>query len=180
MREKIFKSLNSKDLSHEEWENAAHIVGSLGAAQINQHHLNIGAMLLHLRAGHVRFLPRIVALLSLRIASKARRDGWRGVGRHNADAFARVALDRFLGVLCGDCNGVGTIGELGQLIVTCKTCHGNGKRKDTYRDLAADLNMSSELFKRAGIAERMKDLLSTLDRMEGMAAGATKAQARGI
>src|SRR5688572_32768424 len=42
MREKIFKSLNTSDLSDEDWENAAHVVASLGASQIgHRKHLSL-------------------------------------------------------------------------------------------------------------------------------------------
>ena len=179
MREKIFKSLSTSDLSEETWENAAHVVASLGAAQINRKHLTLGALLLRLRAGQAQFLPRIIALLSLTIASRARRQGWKGVGRHNANSIAQIALDRFLDVLCGGCNGVGTIGELGQLIVICQTCKGTGKRHDSQNAMARDLNMSVEQFKSMNMGEAIKDVLSMMERMEGFAVGATKGQARG-
>lgn len=179
MREKIFKSLNTSDLSNEEWENAAHVVASIGAAQINRRQLTLGALLLRLRAGHAQFLPRILALLSLTIASRARRSHWKGIGRHNAHTVAQIAVDRFLDVLCSDCRGVGTIGELGQVIVLCQTCRGSGKRKDSQHSMADDLNMSIAQFKEHGIAAHLKEILALMDRMEGMAAGGTKLQARG-
>jgi hypothetical protein len=71
MREKLLRSLNASDLSIEEWESAAHVVASLGAAQIgNRKHLSVGALLLHIRAGHVNFLPRVLGLLSLSAAGR--------------------------------------------------------------------------------------------------------------
>jgi hypothetical protein len=180
MREKILKSLNSSDMSDEQWENAAHVVASLGAAQIgNRGQLSIGAMLLHVRAGHIQFLPRVQALVAHQIVSRARRSAWKGVGRHNANALARIALERFLNVLCGSCNGVGRVGELGQVIVICQTCKGTGKSKEDAKGYAADLGMSGEAYRTFGIAERLKDVLALLDRMEGIAAAGTKRQARG-
>ena len=179
MREKIYKSLNSSDLSDEEWENAAHVVASLGAAQINRKHLALGAMLLHLKSGQAQFLPRILALLALRIVSVARRQSWRGIGRHNAEALARIAVDRFMDDLCGTCHGVGTVGELGQVIVICPDCRGSKKRRQDDFEAARLLSIEWARFKSWEIAERIKDVLAMLDRMEGFAAGGCKNQARG-
>jgi hypothetical protein len=179
LREKIYRSLNSSDLSDEEWENAAHVVASLGAAQINRKHLALGAMILHVRAGQAQFLPRVLALLSLRIASVARRSAWKGIGRHNADKLAQIAMDRFLDTLCGTCHGVGTVGELGQVIVICPECRGSQKRSNDDVSAANFLGIDWQQFKRLEIGERIKDVLAMLDRMEGYAAGGTKLQARG-
>lgn len=167
MREKILKSLNSSDLSDEEWENAAHVVASLGAAQIgNRRHLSIGAMLLHIRAGHAKFLPRVVAITTHYVASRATRERWAGVTRDRAHTLAVAALDRFLDPLCPVCNGVGKVGELGQVIVLCSRknggCGGTGKRPENYK----------------GWMERVKDVLAALESWEGYAAGGTRRQAR--
>lgn len=178
MKEKLLRSLNSSDLSDEEWENAAHVVASLGAAQINRKHLALGALLLHVRAGHAHFLPKVLALLSLRIASMARRQAWKGIGRHNSETLAKIALDRFLDDLCGDCHGVGTIGELGQIIVLCQTCKGSKKRVADDMSTAKLLGMEWASFKAFQIRDRIKDVMAMLDRMEGHAVGVTKAQAR--
>ena len=180
MREKILRSLNSGNLKDEEWEGAAHVIASLGAAQIgNRKHLSVGALLLHIRAGHVNFLPRVLALITLQIASKARRNKWKGVGRHNASKIAQIALDRFLQANCEACNGVGTIGELGQVIVICQTCKGTGNRKDDLHEMAKYLGVSLKLFRDLDLIERVKDVVSMLDRMEGYAASGTRMQARG-
>jgi hypothetical protein len=179
MKEKLLRSLNSSDLSDEEWENAAHVVASLGAAQINRKHLALGAMILHVRAGHAQFLPRVISLLALRIAATARRKAWRGIGRHNAESLAKIALDRFLDDLCPSCHGVGTIGDLGQIIVLCHTCRGSKKRTDDDWAAAKLLGLEWESFKKFQIKERIKDVLAMLDRMEGYAVGGTKSQARG-
>ena len=180
MREKILRCLNSSDLSNEEWENAAHIIASLGAAQIgSRKQLSIGAHLLHIKAGHVQFIPRVLVLLAHQIASKARRNNWAGVGRHNAYLIAQIALDRYLDVLCKPCNGVGKIGDFGQVIVICQTCKGSGKRKDNDVSAAEDLGMSSGAFRGFEMSDRLKELVSLLDRMEALAASATRKQARG-
>lgn len=180
MKEKIVRSLNARTLKTEEWENAAHVVASLGAAQIgSRKQLSVGALLLHIRAGHVNFLPRVLALLTLQIASKARRNAWKGVGRHNAGKIAQIALDRFLQANCEACNGVGTIGELGQVIVICQTCKGTGNRKDDLHEMAKYLGVSLKLFRELDLIERVKDVVSMLDRMEGYAAYGTRMQARG-
>jgi hypothetical protein len=180
MKERILKSLNANNLKTEEWENAAHVVASLGAAQIgSRKHLSIGALLLHIRAGHVNFLPRVLGLLSLSVASRARRNGWKGVGRHNAGKIAQIALDRFLQANCEACNGVGTIGELGQVIVICQTCKGTGNRKDDLHEMAKYLGMTKKLFNDLDMIERVRDVVSMLDRMEGYAASGTRMQARG-
>lgn len=179
MREKILRSLNSSDLSTEEWENAAHVVASLGAAQIgNRKQLSLGAYLLHLRAGHVQFLPRILELLTAVVRYKARR-GWKGVGRHNAHRLAQIALDRFLNANCEPCKGVGRIGELGSVIIICNTCKGTGKRRDDLHEMAGCLNVSVRLFRDLELIERVRDVVSMLDRMEGYAASGTRQQARG-
>lgn len=180
MKEKILKSLNSSDLSDEEWENSAHIVASLGAAQIGpRNYLSIGALLLHIRAGHNQFIPRVLGLLGLNLASKARRNNWKGIGRHNSYLVASVALERFLDPNCGACNGVGKIGEFGQVIVICQTCKGSGKRKDEDRKTAEYLGMSLKSFRAFEIHERIKDVIAMMDRMEGYACGGTRQQARG-
>jgi hypothetical protein len=178
LREKIYKSLNTSDLSDAEWENAAHVVASLGAAQINRKHLALGALMLHLRAGHAQFLPKVLSLLALRIVSTARRQAWKGIGRHNAETLAKIAVDRLLDDLCGDCHGVGTVGELGQIIVICPSCRGSKKRANEDPAAAKLLGMDWPQFKRLGIGERIKDVIAMLDRMEGYAAGATRQQAR--
>jgi hypothetical protein len=178
LREKIYRSLNTSDLSNEEWENAAHVIASLGAAQINRKHLALGALMLHVRAGHAQFLPRVLALLSLRIVSMARRQAWRGIGRHNSETLAKIAVDRLLDDLCGSCHGVGTIGELGQVIVICPDCRGSKKRANDDTTVAKLLGLEWQQFKRLEIRERIKDVIAMLDRMEGMAAGATRLQAR--
>lgn len=178
MKEKLLRSLNSSDLSDEEWENAAHVVASLGAAQINRKHLALGALLLHIRAGHGQFLPRVLALLSLRIASMARRQAWKGIGRHNAESLAKIALDRFLDDLCESCHGVGTMGDLGQVIVICPSCKGSKKRANDDSTAAHMLGMDWEKFRRLEIRSRIKDVLEMMDRMEGHAVGGTRQQAR--
>jgi len=168
VREKILRSLNTSDLSEEEWENAAHVVASLGAAQIgNRRHLSIGAMLLHIRAGHAKFLPRVIALTTHYVVARASRDKWAGVTRERARALVLEALDRFFDPLCPVCHGVGKVGELGQVIVLCSRknggCGGTGKRPENYK----------------GWMERVKDVLAALELWEGYAAGGTRRQARG-
>jgi hypothetical protein len=178
LREKIYRSLNTSDLSDEAWENAAHVVASLGAAQINRKHLALGALLIHVKAGHSNFIPKVLSLLALRIASMARRNAWRGIGRHNAHRLAEIALDRFLDNLCGTCNGVGTVGELGQLIVICHTCNGSKVRRNEDLATANLLGMDLAEYGRLQMRERLKEILAMLDRMEGHASGGTKEQAR--
>ncbi len=173
------KALNASDLSDEEWENAAHVIASLGACQINRKHLSLGSHLLHIRAGHNQFIPRVLTLMSMQIASRARRNAWKGIGRHNAYLLAQIALDRFLDVHCKACNGVGKIGELGQVIVICQACKGSGKRKDSDLETADLLGMSLKAFRGFEIQERIKDVIAIMDKMEGYAAGGTKQQARG-
>jgi hypothetical protein len=168
MREKLLRSLNAQDLSIEEWESAAHVVASLGAAQIgNRKHLSIGALILHIRAGHLKFIPRVAALLTLYVASRASRDRWKGVTRQRAGIIARTALEHHFDPLCKVCNGVGRIGEPGQIIVLCSRknggCGGTGKREESWH----------------GWMERVKDVLSILGRWEGYASGGTRRQARG-
>lgn len=168
MREKLLRSLNSKDLSTEEWENAAHLVASLGAAQIgNRRHLNIGSMLLYIRAGHAQFLPRVIALTTHYVCARATRDKWAGVTRQRAGIIVETALDRFFDPNCGACGGVGRIGELGSVIHICSKqhggCGGTGKRPENFK----------------GWMERVKDVIATLGAWEGYAAGATRSQARG-
>lgn len=180
MREKILRSLNSSDLTDEAWETAAHVIASLGAAQIGpRSQLSLGALILHVRAGHARFLPRVLAVLTMQIVSRARRQAWRGIGRHNAQRLAEIALDRFLNDNCEPCNGVGSIGELGQVIVLCQACKGSGRRKENIHETAEAMGMSPALFRSAEISERIKDVVAMLDRMEGFAAAGTRAQARG-
>jgi hypothetical protein len=178
MREKIYRSLNTSDLSDQEWENAAHVIASLGAAQINRKHLALGALILHIRAGHFNFIPKVLSLLALRIASMARRNAWRGVGRHNAQTLAEIALDRFLDNLCGTCNGVGTVGELGQIIVICQACNGSKTRGSEDLATAGLLGMDLAQYRKLEIPARIKEIVSMLDRMEGHAAGGTREQAR--
>ena len=180
MREKILKALNTSDLSTEEWENSCHVIASLGAAQIGQkRHLSIGAYLLHIRAGHTSFIPRVVSLVAATIVSRARREGWKGIGRHNAEGVAQIALQRFVDSLCKACNGVGKIGELGQVIVLCQSCRGTGKARIDDRADAELLGMPVRAFHAHEIRERIKDVIALLDRMEGFASGGTKKQARG-
>jgi hypothetical protein len=181
MREKILRSLNSSDLSNEEWENHAHVVASLGACQIggNRKHLSIGALLLRVRAGQAQFAPRALALLAPYVASQARRKAWKGIGRHNAYLLCQIALDRFLDVLCAPCHGVGKIGELGRVIIICQSCKGTGKRKDSALDLAEALGMTLQQIRAFEIQERVNDVLSMMERMEGYASGGTREQARG-
>lgn len=168
MKETLLKALNSSDLTQEEFETAAHVVASLGAAQIsNRRHMNIGAMLLHVRAGQVRFLPRVIALTTLYVASRAKRDRWTGVTPERAAIIAKEAIDRSLHPHCEICNGVGKIGELGQIIVLCSKqiggCGGTGKRPEKWK----------------GWMERVKDVMSMLESWEGYATGGTRYQARG-
>jgi hypothetical protein len=169
MRERILKSLNANNLKTEEWENAAHVVASLGAAQIgNRRHMSIGAKLLHIKAGHHRFLPEVLSLLTMTITSRARRDCWKGITKERAHTLARIALDYHLDPLCPNCHGVGRIGELGKVIVICSKadggCGGTGKR---------------EQGRWHGWMERVRDVLSMLERYEGYASGGTRRQARG-
>jgi hypothetical protein len=178
LREKIYRSLNTSDLSDEQWENAAHVVASLGAAQINRKHLALGALLLHIKGGHHNFIPKVLSLLALRIASTARRDAWKGVGRHNAQRLAEIALDRFLDNLCGTCNGVGTVGELGQIIVICQTCNGSRTRQQDDLATAKLLAMDLATFRKLEIQARISEIVAMLDRMEGHATGATREKAR--
>jgi hypothetical protein len=168
MREKLLRSLNAQDLSIEEWESAAHVVASLGAAQIgNRKHLSIGALILHIKAGHTRFIPRVLALLALYVSSRAARDKWKGVTRERAATIARTALAHHLDPLCKACNGVGRIGEPGQVIVICSRrhggCGGTGRKEENWH----------------GWMERVKDVLSVLGAWEGYASGGTRRQARG-
>jgi hypothetical protein len=166
MREKILRSLNSSDLTQEEWESAAHVVASLGAAQIGcRKHLSIGAMLLHVRGGQARFLPRVVALTTLYVASRAARDRWAGITKERARVVAVEAIDRYLNPNCLACNGVGKLGEPGQVIVLCSRkhggCGGTGKKPETW----------------TGWKERIKDVISVLGAWEGYASGGTRKQA---
>ena len=167
MREKIYKSLTTSDLSVEEWEDHAHIVASLGASQIQKRQLNIGSMLLHLKAGQLRFIPRVLALTTRHIVFRAKRDKWSGVTPYRARIIAQEALMRFLDSNCQVCNGVGRIGELGQAIVLCSKnnggCGGTGKKVENWK----------------GWMVWTKEVLSTLDRWEGRATGGTRRQARG-
>jgi hypothetical protein len=179
MREKILRALNASDLSIEEWESAAHVIASLGAAQINRKHLSLGSYLLHIRAGHTNFIPRVLGLLGLTIASRARRNGWKGVGRHNASLVAQIALQTFLDSTCKACSGVGKLGEYGQVFYICQSCKGNGKKRDDDRSDAEFIGMSVKLFRANEMRERLKDVISFLDRAEGLAAGGTRGQARG-
>jgi hypothetical protein len=178
VREKIYRSLNTSDLSTEEWENAAHVVASLGAAQVNRKHLALGALVLRIKAGHSSFIPKVLSLLALRIASMARRNAWKGVGRHNAHLLGEIALDRFLNNLCGSCNGVGTVGELGQIIVICQGCNGARKRQPEDLATANHLGIDLALFRKMQIQARINEIVSMLDRMEGYATGATREKAR--
>jgi hypothetical protein len=169
MRERILKALNSSDLTQDEFEKAAHVVASLGAAQIgNRKHLSIGAMLLHVRAGQARFLPRVIALTTLYVVSRARRDRWTGVTPERAEIIAKAAIDHSLHPNCEVCNGVGRIGELGQVIVLCSKkhggCGGTGKRETRW----------------TGWMERVKDVISVIESWEGYAAGGTRYQARDV
>lgn len=187
MREKILKSLNTSDLTQEEWESAAHVVAALGASQripepeltvkrrlellagLNlpkpRKHLTVGAMLLHIKAGQARFLPRVLELTWRYVASKAARDRWTGVTHERAKIIAQIALDRFLDPLCEVCNGVGRIGEFGQTIILCSKsaggCGGSGKKGNNWH----------------GWMERVKDVLSMLESWEGYAASGTARQA---
>ena len=167
MREKLLRSLNSSDLTQEEFESAAHVVASLGAAQIgNRKHLSIGAMLLHVRAGQARFLPRVIALTTLYVVSRAKRDRWAGVTPDRAEIIAKAAIDHSLHPNCEVCNGVGRIGDLGQIIVLCSKkvggCGGTGKREGKWK----------------GWMERVKDVIAVIESWEGYAAGGTRYQAR--
>ena len=166
MKEKILRSLNSSDLSDEEWENAAHVVASLGAAQIgNRKHLSVGALLLHIRSGHYKFMPRVTELLTAYVVSRARRDRWAGITPDRARTVAVEALHRHLNPLCMVCNGVGKIGEPGQVIVLCSRkdggCGGTGKKPEHW----------------TGWMARVKDVLAVLGAWEGYASGGTRMQA---
>ena len=168
MKEKILRSLNSSDLSDEEWENAAHVVASLGAAQIgSRKQLSLGALLLHVRAGHIHFLPRVEEVLTSVVRWKAKSARWTGVTPERASELARMALERHLDPNCPVCHGVGKLGELGQVIVLCSRkdggCGGTGKRLESW----------------TGWRERVKDVLAMLERYEGYAAAGTRKQARG-
>jgi hypothetical protein len=168
LKEKLLKSLNTSDLKDEEWETHVHLVASLGASQIgNRGHLSLGALLLHIRAGHSRFYARALALLKAQVQSKAKKGRWVGVTPERASELAAIALERHFNPLCPVCHGVGRIGELGQVIVLCSKSHGGcggtGKRDDRWR----------------GWMERVKDVLAMLERYEGYASGGTKRQARG-
>jgi hypothetical protein len=167
MKEKLLRSLNSSDLTQEEFESAAHVVASLGAAQIgNRRHLSVGAMLLHVRAGQARFLPRVIALTTLYVSSRAKRERWAGVTIERAGIIAREAIDRSLHPHCEVCNGVGKLGELGSVIVLCSKqaggCGGTGKRPEHWK----------------GWMERVKDVIAAIESWEGYAAGGTRYQAR--
>jgi hypothetical protein len=187
MREKILRSLNTKDLSDEEWESASHVIAALGMAQklVQQNptperrqelmselnlpkprkHLSIGAMLLHIKAGQARFLPRVIALTTSYVVSRAHRERWAGVTKDRANTIVRIALDRFFDHNCEVCHGVGRIGEVGQVIVLCSRseggCGGTGKKSENWR----------------GWMERVKDVLSALESWEGYASGGAFKQA---
>ena len=128
---------------------------------------SLGALLLHIKSGQGQYIPRFLGVLSLHVLSRAKRERWRGVTPDRASTLARVALERFLDPHCDRCNGVGRIGELGQVIVICSSkeggCGGTGKKADNWR----------------GWMEYVKDVLGMLDRFEGYAAGGTRKQARG-
>jgi hypothetical protein len=169
MRERVIHALNSGNLKDETWETSAHIVASLGAAQIgNRKHLSLGALMLHIKAGHTSFIPRLLALLALHVRSRAVRDKWAGVTRERAHILARTALAHYLDPLCPVCNGVGRVGELGQVIVICSRryggCGGTGRKEESWH----------------GWMERVKDVLSMLGRWEGYASSGTRRQARGL
>jgi hypothetical protein len=166
MREKILKALNTSDLSIEEWEDHAHVVGALGAAQMgNRRHLSIGALLLHIRGGHHKFYPRVIDLTASYVASRAKRDRWTGITKERARQVAVEALHHYFNPLCMVCNGVGKLGEPGQVIVLCSRkdggCGGSGKKPENWR----------------GWMERVKDVLSVLGAWEGYASGGTRRQA---
>jgi hypothetical protein len=168
MREKILKALSTSDLSIEEWEDHAHVVASLGASQMgNRRHLSIGAMLLRVRGGQPRFLPRVVELMEAVVKAKSKRERWAGVTPERASTLVRIALDHFLDPNCPICRGVGKIGDFGQVVILCSRagggCGGTGKRKADWR----------------GWMERVRDVLSLMETYEGYAAGGTKKQARG-
>lgn len=168
MKEKILKALDTSNLEDDEWETHVHVVASVGASQIGaRHHLSIGALLLHIKAGHRRFYPRVLSLLKAQVQRKALKGRWTGVTPQRASELAAIALERHFNPLCPVCHGVGRIGELGQVIVLCSKsnggCGGTGKRAQTWR----------------GWMERVKDVLAMLERFEGYASGGTKRQARG-
>lgn len=167
MREKILRSLNTGNLKTEEWENAAHVIASLGAAQIgNRKHLSVGALLLHIRAGHLQFLPRVMALLTFMTIARASRGRWKGVTHDRARKIAEEALGYHLDANCQVCNGVGRIGELGQVIVLCSRanggCGGSGKRETKW----------------SGWMEYAREVLLLLERCEGYANSGTRRQAK--
>jgi hypothetical protein len=168
MKEKLLKSLNSSDLEDHEWETQVHLVASLGAAQIGpRKQLSLGALLLHIRAGHHAFYPRALAVLKAVVKNKAEKGRWAGVTPQRASELAAIALERHFNPLCPVCHGVGKIGELGQVIVLCSRknggCGGTGKRDDRWK----------------GWMERVKDVLAMLERYEGYCTGGTRRQARG-
>jgi hypothetical protein len=167
MKEKLLRALNTSDMKDADWETHAHIVASLGAAQINRKQLSIGALLLHIRSGQHSFYPRTMELLKAVVQRKAKTDRWLGVTPQRASELATIALDRHFNPLCPVCHGVGKLGDLGQVIVLCSRkdggCGGTGKKSDTWR----------------GWMERVKDVLSMLERYEGYASSGTRRQARG-
>lgn len=167
MKEKLLRSLNASDLSHEEWESASHMVAALGASQVNDRQVSAGVMLLHIKAGQNRFLPDLLGILTAHVRHRAKRERWGGVTPERAGKIAQEALDRFLHPLCTVCNGVGRVGELGQVIVLCSKadggCGGTGKRSANYR----------------GWMERVADVLDMLARWEDMAWVRQEYKARG-
>jgi hypothetical protein len=167
MKEKLLKSLNSSDLRDDEWETHVHIVGSLGAAQIGRRHLSIGAMLLRVKAGQARFLPRVMELMEAAVRSRASRDRWAGVTRERASTLVKIALDHHLDPNCPICHGVGRIGDFGQVVILCSRagggCGGTGKRKAQWK----------------GWMERVTDVLGMLERWESYASAGARRQARG-
>jgi hypothetical protein len=179
MRERILKALTTSDMKDEEHETHAHVVASLGAAQIGRKHLSLGALLLHIRAGQARFLPTVLGLITIQVQRRAAKERWTGVTPLRAAGLARIALDRHLNANCGACNGVGQLGDLGQVIVLCQTCKGSGKRRDEFKEMADELGMTLQKFRDGDFQDKVKAVIGMLERLEGYASAGTRQKARG-
>lgn len=186
MRETLHRAFHTSDMTVDEFDLHGTAIASLGAAQIRNRHASLGSLLARCWSGHWSSLPRAMWLFRERVVRLAERKRWPGV-QNRALALTMLALHRYFNPKCHKCRGVGTIrtetgegrqeGYDGSVIAICKICKGVGDSKPSARREADLLRMDMDEYRRAGMDERLKDLVSQLQAAEGYCMAATRKQA---